>query len=79
MCGVKVHHPRRNGISLDGPVDRRKDNDFFGDMNDDAPTGKVGNDFIFLLCLGGSVKSEDAENTAHEKKSVSPDQTRTKV
>src|SRR5437879_9269233 len=53
---VEVHHPRRNGISLDRLIDGRKDDGLPCHVNDGAAAGEVGDDFILVLLLGKSVK-----------------------
>src|SRR5260370_416199 len=54
--GVEVHHARRNGISLHGLIDGRKDNDILRYVNDGAAAGEIGDDFVFVLFLGKSVR-----------------------
>ncbi len=48
MHGIKVHHARGNGISLDGLVDRGKNDDVSCSMNDDTAAGQTGDDFVLV-------------------------------
>jgi hypothetical protein len=46
---VEVHHARRDGIGLDGLIERGKNDGFSRNVNDDAATGQIGDDFLFTL------------------------------
>ena len=67
---VQVHHARRNGISLDGLIDGRKDDGVLCHVNDGAAAGEVGDDFIFVLLLGKSVKRGRPEHAAQAWRNV---------
>ena len=47
MAGINVHHARGNGIALDGLIDGSENDDVFGDVDDDAAAGEIGDDFVF--------------------------------
>ena len=74
--GVEVHNSRRDGISLHGLIDGRKNDDVLCHVNDGTAASEIGDDFVFMLLLGKSVKRGYAKDAAHKKESDSPRKSR---
>ena len=53
MHGVNAQDAWRNGVRFDGLIDSREDDFVASDVNDDAASGEVGDDFIAALAVLG--------------------------
>jgi hypothetical protein len=68
MRGIQVHDAGWNGIPLDGLVDGGKENDVPGNMNNDAATRQIGDDFVLVaLRETGSREESSEEHEENEK------------
>src|SRR5882724_2991492 len=61
MRGVQVHHAGWNGTPLDGLLDGGKENDVPSDMNNDAATRQIGDDFVLVALRETGSAQETSE------------------
>jgi hypothetical protein len=68
--GVELEQARWDRLGLDGLIDGGENDDvILGNLDNDTPTGKAGNDFIFaLLALGGGEDGEEEGETGRDGK-----------
>jgi hypothetical protein len=64
---VNAQDARRNGVGFHGLIDGREDDFVAGDMNDDAASGEIGDDFVTALALLGPRDLSEDGTTEEEK------------